>query len=55
MSYVVLIKKIGKHLTDRGVSRQCPPYLYKKNILANMSIKNKYNNFRELKRVYDRY
>ena len=38
-------KKIGKHLTDRGVSRQCPPYSSKNNILANMSIKKKYNNF----------
>ena len=41
-------KKIGKHLTDRGVSRQCPRYSSKNSILANMSIKKKYDNSHKL-------
>ena len=45
-------KKIGKHLTDRGVSRQCPRYSSKNSILANMSIKKKYDNSRKLSWVY---
>ena len=44
------LKKNGKHLNDRRVSRQCPPYSSKNNILPNMSMK-KYS-FRKLKRVY---